>query len=65
MRQFRFLAAFFAVCLLAFVGCGGSEATTISGDELDQYVEANADEIAEQDKIDAMEEAEEEDEDDE
>jgi len=65
MRQFRFLASLFVICLLPLLGCGSSESTTISGSELTDYVESNPDEIAEQERIDAMEEQEDEEEEDE
>jgi hypothetical protein len=48
------------------VGCGGSnEPTVISDGELQQYIEENADDIAEQERIDEMEEQAEEEEEDE
>jgi len=66
MRLSQLLSAFVVVCCLPLVGCGGgNEPTTISVDELDQYVESHADEMAEDAKIEADEEAEEDSEEDE
>ena len=68
-----FFSRFFVALLFLFcgfvIGCGGSnEPTVISDGELQQYIEENAADIAEQERIDEMEElaeAEEEDEDEE
>ena len=66
MRLSQLLNVFFVVCCLALIGCGGgNEPTTISVDELDQYVESHAAEMAEDAKIEADEEAEEDSEEDE
>ncbi|MCP4891303.1 MAG: hypothetical protein GY904_32500 [Planctomycetaceae bacterium] len=60
-----FVAFLFLFCGLV-VGCGGSnEPTVISDGELQQYIEENADDIAEQERIDEMEEQAEEEEEDE
>lgn len=65
MRLSQLLSALVIVCGLSLVGCGGNEATTISGDELGQYIDTHADEIAEDARIEAEEEAEEDEEEDE
>lgn len=60
-----FVAFLFLLCGLV-VGCGGSnEPTVISDGELQQYIEENAEDIAEQERIDELEEQAEEEEEDE
>jgi len=60
MRLFHLLAGFVVVSCFPLVGCGGSdEPITISTDELNQYVNENADQIAEDARIEAEEESEE------
>ena len=66
MRLSQLLSAFVVGCCLPLAGWGGSDKpTTISVDELDQYVESHAAEMAEDARIEAEEEAQEEAEEDE
>ena len=59
MRLSQLLSALVVVCGFSLVGCEGSkETTTISGNELEQYIEANPDVIDEEARMEAKEEAE-------
>lgn len=65
MRLSHIVSSLLLVGGLSVAGCSSDEAVTISGDELNQYVDTHADEIAEDERIEAEEEAEEEEEEDE